>query len=264
MANLITKMFSRSKGKEFVIVISGGGARWAYALGILHGLEKLWLDKQVKAVYGVSAGAIVWSYRCAGYSAWEAYERFIELFSFGVSKINLFPKKSLIRNDFMKKIFTADLPADFAAMKKPLYIGATDTNKAEYKLFASGPLVAPLMGSAAIPWVFEAIAFQDMLLVDGGTINNFPVEEAKRKYPNQEIIGIALNKYQENQPIKTIFDSLTIGYELLLRGQLKEKFAFVDHLFYRALSASILDTKERDMRKIFQEWYQDCLEHFSK
>lgn len=56
-----------------------------------------------------------------------------------------------------------------------------------------------------------------MLLVDGGTINNFPVEEAKEKYPNQEIIGIALNKFQENQPIKNIFDSLTIGYEILLR-----------------------------------------------
>lgn len=250
--------------KEYILVISWWWSRGAYALGVLHGLEKLWLDKQVKAVYGVSAGAIVWAYRCAWYSAREAYERFVDLFSFGISKINLLPKKSLINNDFLKKIFTADLPADLGALKKTLYIGATNTNKAEFRLFSSWPLVAPLMGSMAIPWIFEAVPCKDMLLVDGGTINNFPVEEAKEKYPNQEIIGIALNKFQENQPIKNIFDSLTIGYEILLRWQVTKNFELVDHLFYRPLSASILDTKERNMRKIFQEWYKDCLEHFGK
>jgi len=103
-----------------------------------------------------------------------------------------------------------------------------------------------------------------MLLVDGGTINNFPVEEAKEKYPKEKIIGIALNKFQENQPIKTIFDSLTIGYEILLRGQVKEKFGKVNHLFYRYLDATILNTKEKDMRKIFQQGYEDCMDHFKK
>ncbi len=44
-----------------------------------------------------------------------------------------------------------------------------------------------------------------------------------------------------------------MGYELLLRGQLVGKFDLVDHLFYRRLDASILDTKEKDMRKIFKE-----------
>jgi hypothetical protein len=36
----------------------------------------------------------------------------------------------------------------------------------------------------------------------------------------------------------------------------------VDHLFYRQLDARILDTKEKDMRKIFKQGYDDCLEHF--
>ena len=93
-------------------------------------------------------------------------------------------------------------------MKKKLYIGATNTNKAEYVLFESGPLVAPLMGSMAIPGVFEAIPFQDMLLIDGGTINNFPVDIARKDFPATEIIGIALNKFTENQKIGNIFDSL--------------------------------------------------------
>jgi predicted acylesterase/phospholipase RssA len=56
-----------------------------------------------------------------------------------------------------------------------------------------------------------------MSLVDGGTVNNFPVDLAKKAYPANEIIGIALNQFQENQPIKNIFDSLSMCYELLFR-----------------------------------------------
>lgn len=263
MKTLLSKIGLHSQ-KEYVLVISWWWARWAYALGILHGLEFLWLDKHVKAVYGVSAGAIVWSYRCAGYSARDVYERFTDLFSFGVSKINLLPKKSLIKNHFLKKQFSSDLPNDFGWLQRKLYIGATNTNKAEFILFNAGPLVAPLMGSMAIPGIFEPIVHNDMLLVDGWTINNFPVQLAKKKYPKAEIIWIALNKFQENQPIKTIFDNLMMGYELLLRGQLVEEFDFVDHLFYRQLEVSILDTKEKDMRKAFKQWYDDCLAHFGK
>lgn len=265
MSNLLSKMFSKSVGsKEYVLVISGGGARWAYALGVIHGLEFLWLDKNIKAIYWVSAGAIVWAYWAAWYRAWDAYERFVDIFSFGISKINLLPKKSLIKNDFLKKIFIADLPADFKSLQKTLYIGATNTNKAEFVVFKSGPLVAPLMGSMAIPWIFEPISFQDMILVDWGTINNFPVDLANRQYPNHEIIWVALNKFTENQKMANIFDSLSMWYELLFRWQLVGKFDLVQHLFYRQLDTNILDTKEKNMRKIFKQGYDDCLEHFGK
>jgi hypothetical protein len=53
-------------------------------------------------------------------------------------------------------------------------------------------------------------------------------------------------------------------YELLFRWQLVWKFDLVDHLFYRKLWAGMLDTKEKDMRKLFKQWYDDCLEYFKK
>jgi len=43
----------------------------------------------------------------------------------------------LIKNNFLKKIFSEDLPADFSGLKKPLNIGATNTNKGEYIIFNS-------------------------------------------------------------------------------------------------------------------------------
>ena len=250
--------------KDYVLVISWWGARAAYALGVLQGLEELGMKDDIKAIYGVSAWAIVWAYWAAGYRAWDIYERFVDMFSFGVSKINFLPKKSLLKSDFLKKTFVQDLPPQFEQLKVPLYIWATDANTAEYQLFSSRDILPPLLGSMSIPGIFPPISFQNMQLVDGGTINNFPVDLAKEAYPKHKIIGIALNKFHNNQKLSTIFDTLLVGFDLLLKAQVVNKFDLVDHLFYKDLGVKVLDTKEKDMRRIFQQGHEDCLEHFGR
>jgi predicted acylesterase/phospholipase RssA len=40
------------------------------------------MDSQIKAIFGVSAGAIIGAYRAAGYPARKSYEHFSDLFSF--------------------------------------------------------------------------------------------------------------------------------------------------------------------------------------
>ena len=251
-----------SNKKEYVLVISWWGARGAYALGVLKWLEELGMDKQIKAIYGVSAWAIIGAYWAAGYTAWDIYERFVDMFSFGITKINFLPKASLLKTDFLKKIFTQDLPDQFEKLGTPLFVGAADAGTAEFQLFSKGNIVEPLLGSMAIPGIFPHVPYNDMQLVDGGTLNNFPIDIAKANYPKHKIIGIALNKFHPHQKISTIFDTLLIGFDLLLKAQVVNKFTFVDHLFYRDLGVKVLDTKERDMRRIFQLGLDDCLQHF--
>lgn len=253
-----------SSKKDYILVISWWGARAAYALGVLQWLEELGMKDDIKAIYGVSAWAIVGAYWASGYTAWETFERFVDMFSFGVSKINFLPKKSLLKSDFLKKTFVQDLPAQFEQLKVPLYIWVTDANTAEYHLFSSGTIGEPLLGSMAIPGIFPPVPYEKMQLVDGGTINNFPVDIAKEAYPKHKIIGIALNKFHNNQKLSSIFDTLLVGFDLLLKAQVVNKFDLVDHLFYRDLGVKVLDTKEKDMRKIFQQGHEDCLEHFKR
>jgi NTE family protein len=40
----------------------------------------------------------------------------------------------------------------------------------------------------SIPGVFSPVKYLDFSLVDGGVINNFPVDLAKKQYPSHEII----------------------------------------------------------------------------
>ena len=98
--------------------------------------------------------------------------------------------------------------------------------------------------------------------MDGGATNNFPVDIAKEKYPNNDIIGIALNKFQKNQKIKTIFDSLSISIEILLRHHTVENISVVKHLFCKDLPLKVLDIRRKNMKKAYLQGYQDCLKHF--
>jgi len=106
------------------------------------------------------------------------------------------------------------------------------------------------------------VAYQNYVLMDGGASNNFPVNRAKKKYPDNKIIGIALNKFKEQQKIKNIFDNLSISFEILLRNHTIENMSDVDHLFYKDIPLSILDTNKKNMQKAYKEGYEDCMAHF--
>lgn len=119
-----------------------------------------------------------------------------------------------------------------------------------------------LLGSMAIPGIFPVVDHGKYTLMDGGLTNNFPVDIAKKKYPNNKIIGIALNKFQQNQKIKTILDTLSVSFEILLRHDTVENMSVVDHIFYKPLGLTVLDTSRKKMQKAYLDGYKDCITHF--
>ncbi len=259
------KLFSflPNKKNKYVLVISWWGTRGFYALWILKWLEELGYKDKIDAIYGVSAGAIVASYRAAGYSAQEIYEKFSTTKKFfGFNAFNLFPKKSLIKSLPIGQQFAIDLPKDIADLQKKVYIGVTDANLAKFMLFDRGELARILLWSISIPGIFPAISYHHYVFMDGWVTNNFPVVQAKQEYPNHKIIGIALNKFKENQKINTVFDTLSVSFEILLRANTVEHLSMVDEVFYKEIPLKVLDTSKKNIQKAYAEGYQDCLAHF--
>ncbi len=259
MFNFFSKL---SWEKKYTLVISGGWSRWFYALGILKWLEELGLDKNIEAIYWVSAWAIVASYRAAGYSAGYIFDSFLD---FGMtSSINLLPKKSLFKHDKLIEKFELDLPDTFEKLYKKVYIGCTDIKTSEYILFEKWNLSKPLLGSMSIPWVFCHVEYDKYSLADGWLVNNFPVDMAKKQYPKNQIIWVFLNYFNTNQEVKSFYGSLNIAFEILLRSQALKNLKLVDHLFYRKLDIWVLEMNKKKMRTLFDQWYGDCIEHFKK
>lgn len=254
----------QNEEKRKILVISWWGFRWTYAMWILKAMEEFWIDKEIDAIFWVSIGAIVWSSWANWIKADDIFWRIKEIgmtdfYSNELLKLRWW---GFISNKKISKILNEYLPENFESLKIPFYAWCVDTNSATYQLFSSWDLRKIVLWSMSIPWVFSPVSYENFSLVDGGVLNNFPVEMAKEKYPNHEIIWIALNKFETNQKIKTPFDNLRVNFSVILRAKIIENVKLVDTLFYRDLPISVLSLSKKQMQQAFDLWYKDWVEMF--
>lgn len=265
MFNFKFPFLQKKEEKHFTLVISWGGMRAFYGLGILKALEELGYKDKIDALYGVSAWALLVSYRSAGYSADEILTRFLKSDFLNFSKnLNLIPKSSLLKNTLLKKQMEKELPKNFEDLNIPTFIGCTEVKKGENLILSNGELTSALLGTIAIPWIFPAIERNDHLLIDGGVTDNFPIEVAKKSFPQNKIIGISLNKYRSNPKIKNLFDNLIVSFEIMLRKDIQEKGTLSDIFFCRSLDTPVLEFRTTKLKKLFELWYQDGREKLKK
>ena len=79
--------------------------------------------------------------------------------------------------DAVERYFREYFPEDsFGALKIRLFLTATDIVNARPKIFESGPLVNAILASCSMPLVFTPTEIDGRWYVDGGVINNFPIE----------------------------------------------------------------------------------------
>jgi NTE family protein len=161
------------------IVLSGGGVRGFAHLGLLQVLEEL--EIQPYAISGVSAGAIVGALYAAGHSPATIRNILKKNSYFGWSSF-LVNKDGLFSMKVLRKVLQTYLPDDsFESLHKKLFITATDFANNEAITFSKGKLIETVIASASVPVIFEPVKIDDHVLVDGGLLNNFPVEPLEKK-----------------------------------------------------------------------------------
>ncbi len=255
----------RKKNKRKILVISWWWARWTYALWVMKAMEECNIKEEIDAIYWVSIWAILWSLWSNGMDSEEIFELLTSISIKDFYWREIFKKSwGLISNKKIKSLLDEYLPKDFKNLKIPFYAGCVDTNNAEYKLFHKWDLHKIILWSIAIPGMFPAIKYWNYSLEDWWVLNNFPVDIAKKHYPNHEIIWIALNKFQTNQKIKSTSDNIQITLEVIMRSKLLENTKIVDYLFYRDLPISVLSLNKKQMHEAFTLWYEDWIKMFKK
>ncbi|WP_428741028.1 patatin-like phospholipase family protein [Tenacibaculum sp.] len=159
------------------LVLSGGGSRGIAHVGTIKALEEFGLFPT--HISGASIGAIVGSLYAYGYGWKEMLEFFKSVQILDIKKY-AFRKPGLIDTEKFYKQFNAYLKEDsFSHLKKPLVITATDILNGTLKTFNTGELIRPVLASAAFPGVFAPVKINNSYYIDGGTLNNFPVELLK-------------------------------------------------------------------------------------
>lgn len=158
--------------QEIGVVLSGGGARCFAQIGALKAVEEEGL--RVNAITGNSSAAIIGAlYAASGdASEVESIVRDIDFSSFLVAT----GSAGLIGHERVEHLLEEHAPATFEELAIPLAVPAVDIERAELIVFNRGPLRPAVCASNAFPGLFAPVEYQDRFLMDGGIVNNFPVD----------------------------------------------------------------------------------------
>ncbi len=156
------------------LVLSGGGTRAFAHLGVVAGLHELGIRPDV--ISGVSAGAIVGAFIAAGKSPEEILKTFKKGWFFQYTKIHI-PVDGLLKLDGVKEVIDKEIQAKkIEDLETPLLVCISNLNKGKVEYRDKGPLGETVLASSSIPLLFAPVKIGRDLYVDGGLLNNIPIE----------------------------------------------------------------------------------------
>lgn len=173
----VARLARRLAGRSLGLVFSGGGARGFAHVGVLAELEADGFA--VDRVGGCSMGALIAAMVAAGWNAEEIRDRCREeLVRRSPFNDYTVPRVSLIRSRkagrMLERLFgerrVEELPL-------PLFTVSADLLSSRQVVFRRGPLVEAVGTSMCIPGIAPPVPLLGGLLVDGGVLNNLPVDE---------------------------------------------------------------------------------------
>jgi NTE family protein len=171
-------LFQRFKNSRPTIglALSGGATHGAAHIGVLQVLEREGIRPDFVA--GTSAGALIGAAYCAGVPLEDIERLFLSVEWPHLLKISLKPKLSIFNTQPMET-FLKEKIGDFSFedLKIPLAVIACDISTGERIILNEGPLAQAIRASSAIPALFSPVEINGRLLVDGGIVDDLPVEQ---------------------------------------------------------------------------------------
>jgi len=237
------------------LVLSGGGAKGFAHVGVLKALEEAGV--RVDYIAGTSMGSIVGALYAVGYNAHELdsilrvndFQELIQdklprkAFSFyqketqdkyaitlpiNKKKISLPSSISSGQNvyDFLSRLTThvQDIN-DFSLLPIPFLCVATDLETGEEVVLDHGYLPEAIRASSSFPSFFEPVELDGRKLVDGGLVDNFPVNKLIDKGVDF-IIGVNVQgELHKSEELNSVNEVLTqvVGFQMYknLEDQIK-------------------------------------------
>ena len=202
---------TQNKRPKVGLVLSGGGAKGLAHIGVLKVIDSL--NIKIDYIAGTSMGAIVGGLYASGYNANQLDSIFSNidvdalLQDYTPREAKSFYEK---RNDEIYALtlpfnkFKLGLPSglskglynfnlislltqhvsnvrDFNQLPIPFLCIATDAETGEKMVLDKGILAQCMVASGALPTLYSPVEINGRLLIDGGVIDNYPIEELLAK-----------------------------------------------------------------------------------
>lgn len=190
------------------LALSGGGALGYAHIGFLQAMKEYKFD--VDVVSGTSMGSIIGVLYCAGYTPIEILdlvdkENMNKIIN--VIRLNSSFGRGFFNHEKLSKVLGKALPSnDFSCLNKKFYCCVTNFNKATYKFVGEGNYLKEyIIASASIPIVYEPKEVEGEMYVDGGVMQNLPVEPLLKEECDI-IIGVDVISVPNQSEIKGLMN----------------------------------------------------------
>ncbi|MCQ4280044.1 patatin-like phospholipase family protein [Pseudomonas stutzeri] len=240
------------------LVLSGGAARGLAHIGVLKALEEQGV--QVDAIAGTSMGAVIGGLYAAGYSVDELEKLALELdWQQVLSDVPpredipfrrkqddrdfLVKRKLSFRDDgslglplgviqgqnlsllLERLLVHASDTRDFDRLPIPFRAVATDIANDKKVIFRSGHLPQAIRASMSIPAVFAPVELDGRLLVDGGMVDNIPMDVARDMGVDRLIVVDIGTPLLPREQLLTVVDVLNQSTTMMTRRNSEAQLA---------------------------------------
>jgi NTE family protein len=267
-------------GRAVGLVLGGGGARGFAHIGVVKALSESGVP--FDSLGGVSMGAIIAAGLASEWSIGELTERLRAVFVTArpLSDYTL-PLIALVRGNNVSRLMREHFgQGRIEALPKPFFCISSDLTTGHIHEHKSGLLWRALRASAALPGILPPVPLRGHLLVDGGVMNNLPVDLMRKRRIGpliaSDVTGVVDfsvrdNRYGERpvwrllwqrmRGVPSIFDILmrsgTLGSEAQRRLVRDEAdFLFepllpgIEPLDWKSFDRAVAEGYEHTMRKI--------------
>lgn len=242
------------------LVLSGGAARGFAHLGVLKALEEFGMKPDI--ISGVSAGAIAGALYADGFSPEEIMEIYTRKSIFEFMQMTV-PKTGIFKATGLRETLVKHLRAQtFETLKIPLVVTATNLLEGKSEYFRKGNLLDAIMASSCVPVLFEAVIINKVPYIDGGIMNNLPVEPIADEC--KKLIGVYINPTGQIAQLKGLVHIAERSFHLAIASEMRPK----QHLFDIFIEPSeIINYSLFDLKKapeLFEMGYKKTVEILKK
>jgi len=196
------------------LVLGGGAARGFAHVGAIRVLEREKIP--IDLIVGTSVGSLVGAIYADKKNSFE-----LEWTAFSLEEKDLFdytfisPTQGFVRGERIEEFVLKKVSArELQQLKIPLTVVATDIQNGELVTLQNGSVARAVRASSAIPGIFIPVRHQGKLLVDGGVLNNVPVDVA-RKMGAEVVIAVNLGGGRKAAQVNNVFDAIVQSLHLM-------------------------------------------------
>jgi NTE family protein len=257
---------------RIALVLGGGAARGFAHVGVIRALEQEKIP--IDLVVGTSVGSLIGAIYAHDMNSFE-----LEWTAFTLEKEHLFDYGLVsavmgmgpVKGDKLENFIKSKIPvANIENLKLPYAAVATDLNRGTRVVLDRGSIAKAVRASSAIPGVFQPVEHQGKNLVDGGVVDNIPIDVAREKGADI-VIAVDISENVTNFNITNMFDVMLQAVNIMFDENVKFKKKNADILITPAVGdVGMLDFTQKkrcmlagieatqkampDIKKKIEEW----------